>query len=73
MMNDSNFDLVTPTTLSSKWFEQNTLKTLKIISKRFSFNKNSQTYSNLSQTAAFKSEIFGSKSGIAKGLISQSA
>lgn len=76
MMNDSNFDLVTPTTLNSKWFEQNALKTLKIISKRFSFNKNSQTYLltlNLPteiKTTELKLERFGLKNGIATCFIS---
>ena len=45
-----------------------TLKTLKIISEWFLFNKNFQSYIYIFFTAAFKSDIFGSKNGTTKVL-----
>ena len=79
-LNDAKFDLMTPRTLNSNKFKQNGLENpyLKSIPKRFSFNKNSQTYllfSNSSlevKSTALKLEIFGLKNEIARCLISQS-
>ena len=70
---------MTPRTQNSNKFKLNGLESSENIPKRFSFNKNSQTYlllSNLSPEAnriALKLEIFGTKNGLASCLISWNA